>query len=115
MAANEIIGSKCTKCFNVTYPKRIFCPKCSEKALQDVKLSNEGTIYTFTHVQYPLAKYENPPYSVAVIDILHSQTRVTARITTDDMKKIVIGAKVILEARDFPESGDLEILEATIV
>jgi uncharacterized OB-fold protein len=47
-------GSKCQACGEVFYPRRIVCAKCLHEGTNDVILSNEGTLYTWTWVHLPL-------------------------------------------------------------
>ena len=53
----RLIGTRCTSCGTHYFPKTLSCrnPQCLEKATQDVLLSREGTLYSYTvqHYQPP--------------------------------------------------------------
>ncbi len=63
-----LIGSKCSHCGNVSFPKKVVCPACvRDDTMQEIPLSRIGKINSFTvaHVAPPGFK---APYIVAYVD-----------------------------------------------
>jgi uncharacterized OB-fold protein len=63
--APALLGSKCTSCGTVCFPKRSdFCPNpaCAGEQFAEVELSRRGRIWSYTDAQYqPPAPYVAPP------------------------------------------------------
>ena len=114
-STNTISGIVCTNCGKNTYPKRIFCPSCRNKNVKDWLLPTEGTIFSFTVVNFPLEHYTNAPYYVGLISLNNdNKTLVTAKIVSKDAQSITIGQYVTLLVNKFTESGELDILVAHV-
>ena len=65
-------GSKCAACGEVFYPRRIVCAKCLHEGCDDVFLSTDGTLFTWTWVHLPLfAKTDSTvsAYGVGQVDL----------------------------------------------
>ena len=108
---DKIIGQLCTNCQTKIFPRRSFCPNCRKTKFSDWEVPTEGVIYSFTTVNFPLDKYESPPYLVGLISVNEDEKNiVTARLKQNQIK---IGQKVKLEVGTFPETKDLKILIAT--
>ena len=56
----RLIAGKCEKCNDISFPKKIWCGKCDGKKVNDVLLSNRGTLYAFTIVRQAVPGYEVP-------------------------------------------------------
>jgi len=48
----KILGTKCNKCGRVLVPARPFCPRCFEPMEEWVEVAQEGTIVTWSYVNY---------------------------------------------------------------
>ncbi len=56
-----LIGSKCSLCGNVTFPKKHVCPRCSKKdTMTEVHLSGGGKLDTFSIVNAALPGFKAP-------------------------------------------------------
>jgi uncharacterized OB-fold protein len=111
-----IIGKECANCHKKIYPARLYCPNCRNTKFLDWRLPREGTIYSFTTVNFPLSKYDHPPYHIGLIQVENGSEKslVTARLRpTTPNREIMIGQKVKLDISTFEESGSLKILVAT--
>ncbi|MEO6158855.1 MAG: zinc ribbon domain-containing protein, partial [Ilumatobacteraceae bacterium] len=47
-AEPHLIGSRCVNCGNYMFPTQSGCPKCAGSQTEVVKLSNRGTLWTWT-------------------------------------------------------------------
>jgi uncharacterized OB-fold protein len=61
-------GSKCKPCGTVFAGKRIACSKCTSEELEEIRLSSEGEIYTFT-VIYQSFPGIPAPFVAATVDL----------------------------------------------
>ncbi len=65
-------GSRCPACDEVLYPRRLVCAKCLHEGTDDVLLSTNGTLFTWTWVHVPLfAKTDSKvsQYAVGQVDL----------------------------------------------
>ena len=85
---------QCKACKKLFIPPKYGCPECADSALEEVNISGDGKVYTFTTIRVPPTAYkDSPPYDLAVID-LQENLRVTARMEHDSKKEIMIGSPV---------------------
>lgn len=95
----RLIGSKCTQCDEVYFPKRTrdFCVHCQKKGVEEIKLSNQGIIANFTiAIQGPAGGfYKGPvPYAYGFVD-LPEGVRVITQFS-GNFEELQIGKKVEL-------------------
>jgi uncharacterized OB-fold protein len=73
-----LIGSRCTTCGHVSFPKEtVFCknPACSGEEFEDLLLSRRGRVWSYTDAQYqPPAPYvprTDPyePFALAAVEL----------------------------------------------
>jgi uncharacterized OB-fold protein len=50
----QLLGTKCRACGEYFFPRRSICAKCLEPDTEDVLLSPDGTLYTWTYVHFPM-------------------------------------------------------------
>lgn len=76
----NLIGSKCSECGKVFFPKRVICPECRRRGkLEDIKLSGKGKIYTYSVINTPTDEFKTlAPYVVAIIE-LEEGTKITSK------------------------------------
>lgn len=56
-----LIGSKCTLCGYITFPKIPVCPRCAKKdTMGEIPLSGKGKVESFTIVWSPLPGFKAP-------------------------------------------------------
>jgi uncharacterized OB-fold protein len=70
--APRLLGSRCTACGEVQFPRRVVCARCLGEALEDVLLGPEGTLYTWTWLHMPLfgsLRAEAGGYGVGQVDL----------------------------------------------
>jgi benzoylsuccinyl-CoA thiolase BbsA subunit len=93
-----LIGSRCPKCGKHTFPRRTVCDACGTSAGQEpVRLSNTGTLYTYSEVQVA-PKVFTTPYVIGYVDlpegvrILGQVEHTAAELRPDEPVKVVLGA-----------------------
>jgi hypothetical protein len=101
-AGPRLLGSKCATCGTPYFPASPICrnPSCTADAIEDAAFGPRGKLWSYT-IQYypppPPAKYDEPyvPYALGLIDMAEG-LRVLARISTDDVSAVAVGADVEL-------------------
>ena len=103
----NLIGSKCSQCGKVFFPKRVICPECRRRGkIEDIKLSGKGKIYTYSVINTPTEEFKTlAPYVVAIIE-LEEGTRITSQIVDCNPKEIEIGDEVEVVFRKIRTEGD---------
>lgn len=103
----NLIGSKCSQCGKVFFPKRVICPECRRRGkIEDIKLSGKGKIYTYSVINTPTEEFKTlAPYVVAIIE-LEEGTKITSQIVDCNPKEIEIGDEVEVVFRKIRTEGD---------
>lgn len=93
----HLLGSRCTHCAEVTFPKQHRCANCSSEEVEEIPLSSRGTLYSFTNVNYPVPDgYKGPvPYGVGMVE-LPEGVRLLAHLTESDPRKLRVGMDMVL-------------------
>lgn len=114
----RLLGSKCNNCGIVTFPAQKGCPACSSTDTSNIELERRGTLWTWT-VQNFLPNrppYEGPetpetfkPFAVGYVE-LPGQTKVEARIRTNDINKLKIGMEMELVVEKYIERDGKDIV-----
>jgi len=94
----------------VTLPRRYVDPTSGSKNYEDINLSGEGTILTYTIIHIPADDYGHyPPFPVAIIET-DEGARLTAQVVDCNNDDVKIGAKVKLVFRKIMEEGHSGII-----
>jgi len=67
-----LLGSRCTACGEVFYPRRLVCAQCLHVGCEDVDLATRGRLWTWTYCHVPLFGRKDtdvPGYGVGQIDL----------------------------------------------
>ena len=104
-ASPRLLGTRCTSCSEVFFPRRAICAKCLSEATEHCELSTEGTLYSFTFVHFPLFGSMNAEhfggYGVGQVD-LPEGPRIQAPLAgTQDQFRV--GQKLRLELEKLRE------------
>lgn len=89
-----LLGGKCSKCQEYSFPKRDVCYECFSAEVNEVKLSGKGTIHAAAVVKIPPWGFEGP-YAVSYVD-LEEGPRIFTQLTTCNEAEIVPGVQVEL-------------------
>ena len=103
----NLIGTKCTRCGEIYFPKRVMCPECRRKGqLENIKFSGKGKIHTYSTIHTPTEEFKSlSPYTVAIIE-LEEGAKITSQIVDCQKNDIQIGDDVELVFRKIKEEGD---------
>lgn len=72
LAGVRLLGSRCRACGESFLGRRVACPACTERDLDNVVLGNRGTLFTFTVCRHrPPGDYQGgePPYAVGLVTL----------------------------------------------
>jgi len=89
--APALLGSRCTKCKAVFFPKETFAcrnPACTSTELEEHALSRRGKLWSFTNNCYPpplpyVAPEPFEPYAVAAVELEAEKMIVLGQVPTD--------------------------------
>ena len=103
----SLIGSKCSQCGTVFFPKRVLCPECRRKGkLEDIQLKGEGKIHTYSVINTPTDEFKTiAPYVVAIVE-LEEGAKLTTQIVDCNAEDVNIGDEVEMVFRRIKEEGD---------
>lgn len=85
----KLFAPRCKKCGKKFFPPLAHCPKCLSKELEWFELSGDGTLYSWTSIEYLV---ENP-YVLGIIELKEEIGRSIARIFAKE-KDLKIGMKM---------------------
>jgi uncharacterized OB-fold protein len=111
--APQLVGSRCTRCREVTFPKQSSCPACTSDSTEEVRLARRGKLWTWTIQRFPppppfIGDTEHfEPYGVGYIE-LPEGVRVESRLTTADPEALEIGMEMELVLEKFVDGPDGE-------
>lgn len=79
-----LLGSRCTNCGNVLFPRVDSCTYCATEHPEPVELSTTGTLWSWTAVTAPPPGYQGEvPFGIGVVE-LPEGIRVITRLTDSD-------------------------------
>lgn len=107
----QLIGTRCSRCEESFFPPRSICPNCRGAGeVDEVKLSGEGEIMTYTVVRVAPEGFEKQaPYVVAIVK-LKEGPRITSQIVDCEPDDVEIGSKVAAVFRKVDEDGSAGII-----
>jgi len=113
----KIMGTKCPKCHRVLIPARRFCPRCFVDTDEWVQVSNEGTVRTWSLVNFEYSgQVKKPPYVQGLIDLDGADTALAhfiGGIDLSDLEKVPeqvkIGMRVKARWKENREGNILDI------
>ena len=87
----RLLGSRCTVCGNVLFPRVDGCTYCSADDPEPVELAGPGTLWSWTAVTAPPPGYQGEvPFGVGVVE-LPEGVRVITRLTESDPAALSAG------------------------
>jgi uncharacterized protein len=109
----RLIGSECSRCGTVTFPRQSSCAKCTSEDVHLRELATRGTLWTWTiqcfapkappYLEAGVAEFE--PYGVGYIE-LPGEVRVEARLTESDPERLQIGMPMELTLIPVPGASE---------
>ena len=93
----RLLGSECTNCGAVLFPRQSGCPRCSGNDMKDRELGTRGKLWTWTIQGFPPKSppYAGPidnfePFGVGYVE-LPGEVKVETRLTVADKDQLEIG------------------------
>jgi uncharacterized OB-fold protein len=113
----RLIGSRCTRCSTVVFPKATSCPRCGHDEVAEHLLARRGPLFTFTTQGFlPKEPYTGPEteesftgFTVGYVE-LPDEVMVETRITEPDASRLAIGMEmelVIVPFRTDPDGTEV--------
>lgn len=96
----RLVAGKCAKCGTLAYPQRQVCIGCGNAAFEEVPLSGNGKLYTFTVIARggAPAEFDEQQTMTGVIPVaiveLDEGPRVVGQLADVQVDKLEIGMKV---------------------
>jgi uncharacterized OB-fold protein len=101
-----LLGSRCTVCGNLLFPRVDGCTYCSADDPAPVELAGQGTLWSWTAVTAPPPGYRGEvPFGVGIVE-LPEGVRVITRLTESDPGALVAGLP--MELRVVPLHTDAD-------
>jgi len=91
----KLLAGYCQHCERKLFPKPIICPYCLEPT-QTVRLSEKGTVYSYTVIRIKAPFSLPQPYAVGYIDLKEDNLRIFSLLDSEKIDGLRIGAKVKL-------------------
>ena len=93
----KLMTTKCKKCGRMFFPPKSDCPKCLSSEMEWLEIGGEGTLLTFTVVNYGPSGFEDDtPYTLGIAEFeggIKILGRVSKAIKPEELK---VGMKVKL-------------------
>ena len=91
-----LLGNRCRACGEIFFPSKYCCRNCSSEDMEEISLSNKGTLYAFTkiRVNLPNAKVD-PPFLIGIIEFMEGEKIITL-LTDCDSDTLHIGDEMEL-------------------
>jgi len=105
---HELLLQKCEECGHYRYPQGETCPSCLSDRLEWVKVSGQGSVYTWTvfHQAYHPAYKDDIPYAVVVVE-LEEGPRMITNLVNCRIEDIKMGMPVEVVFDDVTEEVSL--------
>jgi len=104
----NLIGSRCTVCGSAHFPPREVCPTCGRRSIgkmEELKLSGEGEVLTYSIVHEAPSQLEmQKPYVIAIVQMAEG-VRVTGQVIDVEPDEVKIGMRVRTTLRKLSEDG----------
>jgi uncharacterized OB-fold protein len=114
----RLIGTRCGDCGTYYFPKEtVFCrnPTCASTALDEVRLSPRGRLWSFTNNCYaPPAPYVAPdpfvPYAIAAVELEEEKLVVLGQVEGAGVEDLEAGMEMELTLAPLFEEDGREVI-----
>ena len=84
-------AAKCTKCGKIFFPPRLICSECKNREFNSIKISDEGTLKTYTVIRVgPTNFVDEVPYAVGIVE-LNDGLSTMMQVTDCEPEELSIG------------------------
>ncbi len=87
-----LLANKCKSCGQIFFPKVKSCSSCFHEELEDVILSRQGELYSYSTAYMPSSNFK-PPHTFGYID-LPEGIRIFAPLKVEDDKNLNMGMEM---------------------
>ncbi len=103
-------AAKCKKCGKSFFPPRLVCAACGSKGFDKTKLSETGTIVSYTIIRVAPADFATQvPYAIAIVES-DNGVRLTTQVVDCKPEDLEIGKKVKFVFRKLYTEGQTGII-----
>ncbi len=103
-------AGKCKKCGKIYFPHRRICAACKGKKFENIKLSREGKLETYTIIHIGPASFtDQVPYAIGIVQ-LKEGVKILAQIADCDLDRLKTGMPLKIEFRRVSEDGEAGII-----
>ena len=115
--APHLIGRRCQTCGTYYFPKLVsYCknPGCDSECFDDVELSREGTIWSYTNTCYKppepfVATDPFEPYAVAAVELAEEQMIILGQVASGfDVDQLKVGQRAELVLETLHQDGAVD-------
>lgn len=101
----KLMGSSCLSCGEVYFGKAVACQQCQAEDMDDITLSRQGTLYSYTIARNkPPGDYKGPepfePFAIGLVE-LPEGIRILAPLKEVNFNEIKIGMELELSLEEF--------------
>jgi len=64
----HLTATRCKSCGRIYFPPLQRCLECYERDMEEIELSGNGKLYTYTVIRMPVAHYK-PPFALAWVEL----------------------------------------------
>jgi uncharacterized OB-fold protein len=103
-------AKKCKGCGKIYFPPRLVCSECKSSNFEDVKLTDQGKLLTWTVIHVGPSQFvDQTPYAMGIVE-LDGGARLLAQIADYELEELKTGMKLRLEFRKIQQDGEAGIL-----
>jgi len=103
-----LLGNKCGKCGQVFFPKVNFCFDCLNEEMEEVKLSRQGSLCSYSTCYMPSIHFE-PPYAIGYVDMPEG-IRVFGPLKIVENKPFKVGMMMKVVIEKLWQEGDNDVI-----
>ncbi|MFC1919255.1 Zn-ribbon domain-containing OB-fold protein [Chloroflexota bacterium] len=103
----DLLSNKCCNCGEYIFPKKMACPKCFSRDVEEAVLSREGEVYSSTIISLAPPLYVGPlPYAIGVVKSPEGVLIPTTFTECDLDEPLTVGTKVEMVTVKHKEDGE---------
>lgn len=103
-----LLANKCKSCGQIFFPKTVLCLSCLREDMEEIVLSEQGILYSYTIAHMPSMHFE-PPYAVGYVDMPEG-VRIFTPLNVVEDKPFKIGMEMHIVIEGLWQEEDKEII-----
>jgi hypothetical protein len=106
----RLMGSKCKKCGNESFPPRADCSNCLSADFEFKEFTGQATLLTYTKIHAAPTGFEDvAPYTIGVVDLKETGRLLAWFGETISEDEITIGMELQVVPRIFEELEEIKV------